>query len=242
MIVDVHHHLVYAVDDGAEDFEMSVAMLERAVKEQVTDIVCTSHTMPGRHDLDLNRYFRFYDKLAEHVVKANIPVRLYTGTEILYTAETPRHLHAGRIPTLASTWNVLVEFRPDTPYETLRQGVLDVANAGFGVVLAHAERCMCLREGDQLARLREESMLKAQMNANTVLRARGLLGDRWVKRMLRENVIDLVASDAHNVSSRPCALGQAYTFLQKQFGAEMADRLCCGVPAALIGAAVPSGE
>lgn len=234
MIADIHHHLVYAVDDGAEDRDMSIAMLERAAKERVTDIVCTSHTMPGQRDLDLRRYYRFYDDLAAYVASEHLDVRLYTGTEILYTSRTPQMLHEGKIPTLAATWNVLVEFFPDMPYALIRQGVLDIANAGFNVVVAHVERCSCLREGDNLARLRQECMVQTQMNANSVLRSKGLMGDRWAKRVLREGLIDIVASDAHNITSRPCRMGEAYDYLEKTYGKEYADRVCCENPANLL--------
>ena len=47
MFVDIHHHLIYGVDDGAQTWEDTQKMILRAVDESITDIVCTSHATPG---------------------------------------------------------------------------------------------------------------------------------------------------------------------------------------------------
>ena len=41
--IDVHSHIIPAVDDGAQDAAQSVAMLEQLEREGAKAIICTPH-------------------------------------------------------------------------------------------------------------------------------------------------------------------------------------------------------
>ena len=234
MICDIHHHVVYGVDDGARDRDMSIRMLEKAASEGVTHLVCSSHITPGRPSLNMDRYLRHFDDLCSIVRERDLGLRLYTGSEILYSEYTPHGLKIGEVPTLAATWTVLVEFWPDVTYDVIKRAAADLMNEGFCMVCAHVERFACLREGDKLAELRERYLVKTQMNGSTILHSHDFFGDRWVKRVLHDDLIDIAASDAHNVDTRCCKLGQVYDFLQKHYGTDRAEDLCWNHPAELL--------
>ena len=42
-MIDIHHHLLFATDDGPKDIESSVAQAEVAAAEGITHIACTPH-------------------------------------------------------------------------------------------------------------------------------------------------------------------------------------------------------
>ena len=42
-MIDIHHHLLFDLDDGSRSLEMSIAMAEMAVNDGITHVVCTPH-------------------------------------------------------------------------------------------------------------------------------------------------------------------------------------------------------
>lgn len=233
-VIDIHHHIIWRVDDGAVDRDMSIAMLERARREGVTDIVCTSHTRPGRHDLDLERYQRHLEWLQDYARGQGMDIRLHPGCEIMYTSRAGQALREGLAIPLGTGRHVLVEFMPDTPHDLLLRGLLDLEDRGWLPVLAHAERYGDLRPGDRLEELKSTTRILVQMNADTVLRAGGLLGDRWSRRMLKSGVVDVIGSDAHSANGRPCRMGDAHRVLTRMLGEDRAAALCRDTAAALL--------
>ena len=234
MLTDIHHHLIWGVDDGAQTLEDAQAMLRQAAQEGIHRIVGSSHITPGYHSFPVERYLRHLEALRAWIDREGLGIQLESGSEILYTDATPSLLRSGQVPTLANTSNVLVEFTPDVPLDRVERAAREIGNAGFGVVFAHVERYDCLHHGDALPSLKRDYLVRAQMNASTILKSGGLFGDHWAKTALRSGWIDIAASDAHNVSSRICRLGECHRFLIKHYGQEFADRLCIQQPEAVL--------
>ena len=224
-MIDIHTHVVYGVDDGSRSLEMSQQMLRNAAESGVTGICCTAHARPGHRPFPAQDYLARLDILQRFARQEGLDLRLFSGCEIMYTSEAAAALRGGYLPTLGGTDNVLVEFMPDTPWGMIQHAVREMSNAGFHVLAAHVERYACLREEfSWLEELKEMGCL-LQMNAQTVLHSRGLMGDRWARKALKAGLIDVVASDMHNLTSRRGNLPEARGMLKRDYGEETAWRL-----------------
>lgn len=239
--VDIHHHLIYGVDDGPRKMEDMQKMILHAANQGVTDIVCTSHATPGGKPFPADRYIAHMEEARQWIAEQGIDMRLYNGCEVLYTDSSARLLKEGHFPSLADTWNVLVEFTPDTDFKRLCDAARSIGNAGFNVIFAHVERYQALRNFNHVKELREEYGVYMQMNASTVIAKKGFFFDRWVRHMLDEGFIDCVATDAHNVSSRPCSMRMCYEMLKERYGRDVALEMCGGFQRNLLGLWLESG-
>ena len=56
--VDIHHHCIYGVDDGAQSLEDMQKMLLKAHDDGISAIVATPHVTPGVHHFNWDRFDR----------------------------------------------------------------------------------------------------------------------------------------------------------------------------------------
>ena len=234
MIVDMHCHVVWGVDDGAQTEEDTQAMLRLASENKVRHIVCTSHITPGEAPFPLERYEDHLERAQAWIQEEKLDITLHRGSEILYTDQTARLLHEGQILRLNDRRVVLVEFWYDVPENTMLQAARLLGNEGVTVIFAHVERYKASRNIRFLEELRDEYGVLMQMNARTVYEKQGFLTDRWKRKLFENSMIDMVASDAHNAGSRPCNILKAWEWLRDAYGEESADRLCGDAAAELL--------
>lgn len=232
--VDIHHHLLYKTDDGPSDFEQTIQMLHRAAEQGLSCIAATPHILPGRIPFDHGQHLQKLEAIREYIYKQGLNLELCSGAEILYTSITPGYIEARRLPMLGNSWHMLVEFHPNVHYDELRRAALNIGNLGYSMVLAHAERYRCLRIEGRAARLQDSFHVKIQLNSDAVIASHRRFGDRWIRRMLQNNRVDVIASDAHNTSSRPCRLGDCAKLLAEEYGRDCAQRLCIDAPLAIL--------
>ena len=72
---------------------------------------------------------------------------------------------------------------------------------------------------------KEDHGILYQMNCDTLLMPRGIMERLFIRRMMQEQAIDLIASDAHDTVMRPVRMRQAYEKLNEQYGPEYAQAL-----------------
>ena len=224
--MDIHCHILYGLDDGAKSRKMMYAMLRRAATEGITRIVATPHVTPGVHRFDREQYATAIQEAAEYCMAEGLGISLYEGCEILYTSHTSRFLNEGKIPTLAGTERVLVEFSPDIRYEELCDALDDLQHNGFLPVVAHVERYRCLAVWPSRAeKIKQNMEVYFQMNCSSVYKEKSWFTRRFVHWALENRQIDALGTDSHNTSSRPANMKKAYKAVKQKYSAGYAKHL-----------------
>lgn len=235
MFVEMHSHIIYGVDDGAQTREDMFALLRQAASQNVKHIVCTPHIFPGYQKFSRELFSaHFYE--AEAWCNENAPdMKLYMGAEVFYTASASRLLDEGYVPTLNGTRVVLLEFSPNASEKEICYGIQDIASHGYSVILAHVERYVHLHSLERLRKIKQQYGCNYQMNSSAVSHKNGGLFYRhWIRKLLDGELIDLVSSDAHWANGRPFLLEEAYETLRKTVGTEKAASLCGGFAEAVL--------
>ncbi len=220
-VVDIHHHLVWGMDaDGPQTPEDSINMLRAAAADGITCVIATPHVMPGIAPFDGERFRQRLAALQSWCRDQGQGLRLYPGAEIFYTPMTVQYLNEGRVPTMNGTAYVLVEFDPGERYEQIRKACAELTAHGYIPILAHTERYTALvRHPKAALALREELGLAFQVNCGTIINPKGFWQQRFIKSLLKEGALDHIATDSHNITTRPVRMKEAITALAR-YGAD----------------------
>lgn len=214
-MTDIHQHVLWGVDDGPKTRRDMYAMLDMAGKQRIRRIAATPHACPGFQPFDMGLYRERLSEAQAYCNSRQNGIRLMTGSEIAWTFHTVEALRRGQLPTLNGSDYVLIELWRDIAWSEVRNAVSRLLHAGFMPVLAHIERYRCfLWQPDRAIMLKRDMPVCYQVNAPTFIEPNGFMLNRFVRRMLEEQGIDAIASDAHDCSGRAVQMEQAYRALQ----------------------------
>ena len=225
-LIDIHCHLVYDIDDGAKTLDISRKMLKQAAEQGVRVIAATPHVRPGAKPFDMDSYCARLDKLRDLCKEMNCDITIISGAEILFTDDTVRLLRDKAIPTINQTDYVLVEWYPDVSFERFLQSVNMLHSAGYTTIVAHIERYRCLRyRAAKLEDMKRRFDLRFQVDNEAFLEKGSFFMKRFLKKLVKRNLIDYMASDAHNAGRRKISMLEINEYLEYVYGTELSERL-----------------
>ena len=224
-MIDLHSHLLPAVDDGSRSVEQSVRVLFDMARQGVTDVCLTPHLLSGRAEAGPP----LAHSSAFEALQAQAPQmpRLHRGAEIMMDRPITRPVVAARNVTLAGTRYILVEFPRLVAYDTVVNALSQVVEFGLVPLLAHPERYSCCSV--EAVRHWRTLGAKTQVDATTLL-ARQARGQR-ARQLVSEGLADILAGDNHG-DARTVATGAR--FLRAQDGYDQVDLLVRRNPAAIL--------
>ena len=229
-MIDLHSHILPGIDDGAADIEMSVEMARLAVADGTSVLACTPHFMPGIYDNSIAILNQAISTLRLRLNNEGIPLRLISGGDVHASPDLSEKLLNKSVPTLAGTKYFLFEPPHHVLPPNLDKLCRDLIRAGFIPILTHPERLSWIENHYDVICKMEESGVPIQLTAKSVIGEFGKRPKYWSDRMLDEGRVDLIASDAHNLSSRPPGLRRAKDAIQERLGEHAAHTIVYSNP------------
>jgi protein-tyrosine phosphatase len=227
---DIHYHLIFGVDDGPKTIEASLELAEASIAEGVTHIVATPHASykyPYQEEVNRERLAVLNERL-DGRLSLGLGCDFHLSYENLSELEkTPKKF------TINGSNYLLVEF-PDHINPTTYMDVFFRINLlGITPIITHPERNPTLLESPSPLIDWVHSGCLLQVTAASLTGRFGARSETLSRLLLKGNYVHLVASDAHNTSSRGPAMSDAFNALKKNFGLETAERLCIHNPGAI---------
>lgn len=225
-IIDMHNHSLCGLDDGADSYETMCRMLETSYQSGVRGICFTPHYSNSPGDDCTPAEIEESFKLASEYCGKHMPdMRLYIGSEMIYHYDCIDSISEKKLFTMANSKYVLTDFLSVLDARGIIMGLQRLLNCGFIPIIAHIERYPCLF--GRIEDIKRMSMLGAVIQINAGSLNAGLMSKirRQCVKLLREGLVDIVASDAHNLSTRPPFLKESAEFVISKFGYGYAEQI-----------------
>jgi protein-tyrosine phosphatase len=232
-MVDIHHHLLPGLDDGAKDIEISVTMARLAVAEGITHVVCTPHAN-GVYAFDPRVNTDRISDLRARLTAENIPLTLGSGCDFHLSFDNVRY--AQKDParfSINGLGYLLVEIPEYGLPPQLTETFYELQLAGLTPILTHPERNPTLQKEPERMKDWLRGGVLIQVTADSLTGHKGKQAQRMAMKLLEDRWVHFLATDAHNASSRPPRLRDAHDLVATKFGVSYAHALCLTNPLAV---------
>lgn len=223
MFADIHSHIIPFVDDGAEDTQESIKILQMMAAQGITSVAATPHFYPNICPQPSIHAKVVAEQL--EILQKNLPQGLpdiVLGHEVSYfrgisTSDDIVSLKMGKSQF----------FLLELPYENFAPRIEDEImefslNTGFKIILAHVERYANFSWFPEILKIIKNGFALAQAGCDSIVDSRR---SKNVLKLTQEGYISFIATDAHSSELRPPLMADAYDIIIKKFGSSLADTL-----------------
>ena len=226
--VDIHCHVLPGIDDGARDMDETLKMLKIASEQGISDMIVTPHYKQGRVGTPRQAIGEMIEQVGKYAALSGISIRLHPGTEIYYNSSLEEKLESGWLAKMNDSDFVLVEFSPLETFSYIRNAIEDLFGLGCHPILAHVERYQCMLSNVDNVRILHDMGCRIQVNASSIEGVFGFKIKHFIKKLLKERLVDYVGTDAHNCKTRAPEMTKCAEVLRKQCDAAYVDELLFG--------------
>lgn len=221
-MVDIHSHIVYGVDDGAKTLEDSIAMVEMAAEAGTTDIVATPHSdLRFSYDPAL-----IAERIAQIQARVGDRIKIHRGCDFHLFFDNIENCKADRSRfTINGHRYLMVEFADSQIPKTIGNIFQEMLQNDITPVITHPERNALLmgRVADLVQWVRAGCLI--QVTAQSFTGRFGKAAEEGARRLMRQNMVHFIASDAHDTEWRPPDMREPYQLIASEYGEHIAEKL-----------------
>jgi protein-tyrosine phosphatase len=239
-MIDIHSHILPGLDDGPKTLDDALLMCEIAQEDGIKSIVATPHNLNGSYENERARIARETVSLNKALRQRKIDVNVIPGSDTRLDTNLLEMLQEGKVMTINDTGKfLLLELGSFFIAEQVKRQLFELRLRGITPVISHPERNETLME--DLDALREFITMGAltQITAGSITGDFGRAVQKNALRLLGSNMAHVLATDAHNTTSRPPVLSRALRAISRELGDGEARRMVLDTPQSIINGTMP---
>ena len=229
--VDIHCHLLPGIDDGAKDWDETLAMAQMAVADGFSTIVATPHQLGSFAQNRGEQIRAAVVHLQTFLDQHQVPLRVLAGADVRIETGMLDGLKRGDVVSLGDHRRHILLELPHELYVPLDRLVVDLQSMRMVGVLSHPERNQGILSQPALVRPLVDAGCLMQVTAGSLTGSFGAPAHKLATWMLDQGLVHFISTDAHNTRSRRPQMSPAFAVVAERMGVETALDLCCRNPA-----------
>lgn len=233
-MIDLHCHILPAIDDGATSVEVSLAMARIAANDGIETLACTPHIYPGMYENNAQGIRAATDVLQLAITEAGIPLALTYASDTHVMPDLLQKLADGSVPTFNGGRYFLLEPPHHVAPPNFEGFVFQVMAAGYVPIITHPERLSWIEQDYAVFERLAKHGAWMQLTAGSLTGRFGSNARYWGERMLDDGVVHILATDAHGPERRPPLLAEGMQAAAKWVGEAEAKHMVMTRPTAVL--------
>jgi protein-tyrosine phosphatase len=230
-MVDIHSHILPLVDDGAQSWEVAVAMVTMAERDGVTHMVATPHAN-YEYAYDRETHAALLEELQNRVGNG---VQLILGCDFHFSYDNLEDaLQRPHRYTIGSTRYLLIELSDFSVPPQISNMLFSLTSKGLIPILTHPERNPLLQRNPERVSEWVDMGMLVQLTANAFTGKWGKGVQKLANWYAENRLVHVIASDAHSATRRNPLLSEARRMVAKTYSEEFAIALFETNPRAII--------
>ena len=218
-MIDLHTHILPAIDDGAKDTVESVKILEELKKQGVDTVVLTPHYYCQKRSVDdfLQQRSQSFDSIKEHIPEG---IKTVLGAEVNIDSYRSKDFKCLSPLAISGTDYILIEMPHSVDWtSSLLDKIENLIDSTYLIpIIAHAEKYTSPQKKPSLINDLISMGCLIQCTCDSFLH-----NMPFAKALIKNRQVHCLGSDAHNMKDRYPVYNDGTNFLAKQFGQQQLD-------------------
>lgn len=224
-MIDFHSHIIPNIDDGAKNVEQTFNMLREAAEAGFDGVVATSHYMENCYESPSEERKVWLDAISQGLEKDNVNINLYLGSEVYFSKDILHLIETKRVSTINNSRYILFEFPMNTKPMGIDDVIFSLLEHKYIPILAHPERYTFVQENPNIICSLIEKGVLMQSNYGSILGQYGSKAQIVLEKMLKNNLVNFLGSDAHRDKSIYTKIDKASSKIKDIIGKKAFDEI-----------------